>query len=78
MTHEDRLNALEARATLLREYAGTERNQDVIRLLDALMTLYLDDLCSVSTAELERLQGAVAQVMELKKLLSGVKTNGRL
>lgn len=78
MTHEDRLNTLEARATLLREYAGSERNQDVVALLDALMTLYLDDLCSVSANELERLQGAVAQVKELRKLLSGVKTNGRL
>lgn len=78
MTHEDRLNALEARATLLREYAGAERNQDVIAVLDALMALYLDDLCSVSTVDLGRLQGAVAQVKELRKLLSGVKTNGRL
>ena len=77
--HEHLLRRLDEAALTLAEYAHSEASRAAVSLIDALLDMYLQDLCEVAPEKLQRLQGYVQQLQELRGVMSGeVKTNGRL
>ena len=78
-SHAHLLRRLDEAALTLAEYAHTDAARATVSLIDALLEMYLQDLCEVPVDRLQRLQGYVAQLHELRGLMTAtVKTNGRL
>lgn len=63
----------------LRSYAGGDANVALVRWIDALTTVYKDELVDVVPAELAALQATVRQLQALRQLaLGATQTNGRI
>lgn len=79
ISHTGLLKRLDAAASDVGSYQGGDSMTACVALLDALLAMYLQDLCDVAPDKLQRLQGYVQQLQELRGVMSGeVKTNGRL
>ena len=63
--------AIEGRVEVLRAYAGTDLFAQLIGLLDALKSSYMEDMAYVSPADLQIKQGALRQVMALMSAIDG-------
>lgn len=78
-SHANLLRRLDEAALEVSDYAGSEAARAGVALIDALEAMYLQDLCSVGADRLPFLQGCVAQLQELRGVMTAaVKTNGRL
>ena len=78
-SHAHLLGRLDEAALTLAEYVHTDASRAAVSLIDSLLAMYLQDLCDVSVDRLQRVQGYVAQLKELRGLMTAtVKTNGRL
>lgn len=70
---------LHAAASHLRDFAGSDCATALVKLINALMEAYKDELTYVKPDGLLALQAQVAQLEALKAVMGGaVQTNGRI
>ena len=78
-SHAELLKALNTSAAQVLGYAATDAGRQWVVWIDDLLAMYMDDLADVKPDELQRLQGKVAQLREMRGAISGtVQTNGRI
>lgn len=68
---QELLRAIEERAKVLREYAGTDISRHFVLMLELLRASYMNDLVAISQQDLPAKQGALRQVMALHQTLTG-------
>ena len=65
------IEGLEAAAGVVREFSGSAPNQQMVKLLDALMSVYALELMDVAPEDLRAKQAAIRQVAALRSTLVG-------
>lgn len=75
-THQELHAAIDEAAAHIRGLAGTDGNRAMLRFVDALAEMYTNALCDCTAEELLGVQMKRKQLLELHKVLIGIKTNG--